>query len=158
MKRTKPAAKSAGPVPARNSRGQWLPGHSGCPVEKRRIVPGHQWRFQPGQSGNPAGIPQQRREFEQAFYAALMGQGSPAEAARLLWESARAKEPWAVQLLLQRLAPQESKFKLEVTRGQDEVDFSKLIDAELEAMERILERARPVVVEIESGAGAAEPS
>jgi hypothetical protein len=46
--------------------------------------------------------------------------------------------------LLQRLAPQESKFKLEVSRGQDEVDFSRLTDAELEAVERILERARPI--------------
>src|ERR1017187_6717635 len=131
-------------APQRDALGHWIKGVSGCPPEKRRLVPGHQWRFQPGQSGNPAGTSKRRAEFERAFYEALMGQGTPDEAAKLLWSAARSKEPWAVQLLLQRLAPQESKFKLEVSRGQDEVDFSRLTDAELEAVERILERARPI--------------
>lgn len=157
MKRTKTAPRMATPLPGRNALGQWVKGVCGCPPAKRKIVPGHPWRFQPGQSGNPAGIPQRRREFEQSFYAALMGQGAPEEAARLLWESARKKEPWAVQLLLQRIAPESSKVKLEVSRGQDEIDFSRLTDAELEAMERILERARPVAA-LEGGEIAAEPA
>ena len=144
-------------TPQRDVLGRWVKGVNGCPPEKRRLVPGHPWRFQPGQSGNPAGIPQRRRAFEQAFYDALMGQGSPDEAAKLLWECSRKREPWAVQLLLQRLAPQESKFKLEVSRGQDEIDFSRLTDAELEAVERILERARPIAA-IEGGEIAAQPA
>ena len=139
----------------RNSRGQWVKGVCGCPEAK--LKPGHPHRFPPGVSGNPSGVGHRRKEFEEAFYAALMGQGTPTEAAKLLWQCARSKEPWAVQLLLQRLAPQENKLKLEVSRGQDEVDFTRLTDAELEAMERILERARPVA-EIEGGESAAQPS
>ncbi|MGD0869472.1 MAG: hypothetical protein ABSB88_07980 [Bryobacteraceae bacterium] len=144
-------------LPGRNARGQWLKGVSGCPPEKRRLVPGHPWRFPPGQSGNPAGTSKRRVEFERLFYEALMGIGNPDEAARLLWESARAKEPWAVQMLLDRIAPKDTKLRLEVSRGQDEVDFSRLTDAELEVMERILERARPVET-IEGGASAAQPA
>ena len=136
-------AKQATTAPKRNALGQWQKGTSGCPPALQR-KPGNPWRFQPGASGNPAGTSKRRAEFERAFYEALMGQGTPDEAAKLLWSAARSKEPWAVQLLLQRLAPQESKFKLEVSRGQDEVDFSRLTDAELEAVERILERARPI--------------
>src|SRR4051794_15172679 len=103
------------PLPGRNALGQWTKGVCGCPPEKRKIVSGHQWRFPPGVSGNPVGTSKLRAQFEQAFYAALMGQGNPDEAARLLWTCARAKEPWAVQLLLQRLAPEASKVKLEVS-------------------------------------------
>jgi len=140
--------KQKTPAPNRNAKGQWLPGVSGC--TEKKLKPGHPHRFQPGQSGNPAGVPQRRAEFERSFYEALMGHGSADEAARLLWECARTKEPWAVQLLLQRVAPQESKFKLEVTRGQDEIDFARLSDDEIEIMERILERARPAAA-LESG-------
>ena len=143
--------------PRRNALGQWVKGVSGCPPEKRTLVVGHQWRYPKGVSGNPAGIPQRRREFEALFYAALMGQGSPDEAAKLLWEAARSKEPWAVTLLLQRIAPEASKLKVEVSHGQDEVDFSRLTNTELEAMERILERARPVAA-IESRAVPTEPA
>ena len=145
--------------PRRNALGQWVKGVNGCPVEKRKLVPGHQWRYPKGVSGNPAGIPQRRREFEAAFYHALMGQGSPDEAAKLLWECARSKEPWAMTLLLQRIAPEASKLKLEVTRGQDEaVDFSKLTDAELEVMEQIFERTQQPVAALPSGAGAPQPA
>jgi hypothetical protein len=140
-------------LPQRDKQGRFLPGVCGCPEKK--LKPGHPHRYQPGQSGNPAGVSQRRAQFEREFYGALVGQGTPDEAARLLWECARSKEPWAVQLLLQRIAPQESKFKLEVSRGQDEFDFGKLSDAELEALERIMERARPVAA-IEGGESAAQ--
>jgi hypothetical protein len=33
------------PLPGRNERGQWTKGTNGCPPEKRKIVPGHQWRL-----------------------------------------------------------------------------------------------------------------
>jgi hypothetical protein len=83
----------------RNSKGEFQPGHS----------VGAATRWQRGVSGNQPGLPAARRDFEQAFYEALTTQGSPDEAARLLWESARQHEPWAVQLLLQRLAPTETR-------------------------------------------------
>lgn len=144
-------------LPGRNNLGQWLPGHSGCPPEKRRFVPGHPWRFQPGQSGNPAGTSKLRAQFEQSFYAALIGQGDPEEAAALLWKAARAGEAWGVQLLLERIAPKDSKIRLEVSRGDDEgFDYSKLSDEQLKQLESILEQAQPLA--IENGASAAEPT
>jgi hypothetical protein len=139
MKNTK-QVKTA---PQRNARGQWIKGVCGCPEAK--LKPGHAHRFPPGVSGNPLGMSKRRAQFEAAFYDALMSRGNPDEAAKLLWECARGKEPWAMQLLLARIAPEPNKFKVEVTRGQDEiVDFSRLSDSELEVLERILERARPV--------------
>ena len=43
------------------------------------------------------------------------GAGSPDEAARLLWEAARDREPWAVQALQKRLAPEAKQ--INVTHG-----------------------------------------
>jgi hypothetical protein len=141
------------PQPGRNRLGQWTKGTCGCPPEKQVIVPGHQWRFPPGVSGNPHGIPKARHEFEQAFYAALIGQGNPEEAARLLCECARAKEAWAVQLLLQRLAPQDSKVRLEVSKadGDDEGFNPGNLDPEqLDQLIRLMEIAagEPPALEI----------
>jgi hypothetical protein len=73
-------------------------------------------------SASPGGKSRGRRAFEEAFYDALTAEGSAEEAAKLLWECARSKEPWAVQLLLQRLAPQDSKVKLEVSREDEAFD------------------------------------
>src|SRR2546422_325081 len=73
---------------------KFQPGISGCP--EKQFKPGNPHRWQPGQSGNPSGIPRSRLKFEQAFYTALIEQGAPVEAALLLWECARAREPWAV--------------------------------------------------------------
>lgn len=158
MKKPKsPKGKRKTPLPGRNSRGQWLPGVSGCPPEKRVFVKGHRYGFQPGQSGNPSGVSKARRLFEEEFYHQLLNRGTPERAAQLLWEAAEAREPWALQLLLQRIAPESSKVKLEVSRGQDEIDFSKLSDTDLEALERILERARPITA-IEGGTGTAQPT
>jgi len=126
----------------------------------RPFQPGNKFgpRFQPGQSGNPAGIPASRRQFEQTFYAALVGEGSPEEAARLLWQCARAKEPWAVQLLLQRLAPQESTIRLRHEVEDGGTDWAKLTDGELETIERILERANGAAAQLESGESETEPA
>lgn len=149
-------AKQTTPTaPTRDAHGRWLRGVSGCPENK--LKPGHPHRFPKGVTGNPAGVPARRAQFEKLFYDALMGQGSPDEAARLLWECARKKEPWALQCLLQRLAPESSKVRLEVTRGQDEIDFTRLTDDELRAVEQILDRARPVTA-IESGESAPQSS
>jgi hypothetical protein len=53
-------------------------------------------KWKPAQSGNPAGKSKRRALFEDAFNEALITLGSPAEAAQLLWEAPRAKEPWAI--------------------------------------------------------------
>ena len=88
-------------------------GQSGNP--KTQFKAGNRHRWKPGQSGNPSGIARRRREFEERFNAALREQGSPDEAARLLWEAARDREPWAVQALQKRLAPEAKQ--INVTHG-----------------------------------------
>ena len=52
-------------------------------------------KWGPGQSGNPAGKSKGRARFEEAFNEALITQGSAEEAAQLLWQAARGKEPSA---------------------------------------------------------------
>jgi hypothetical protein len=71
--------------------GRYVKGQNGCPPAKQ-FKPGNPQRWQPGQCGNPAGVPKVRTEFERAFYQALMEEGSPDEAASLQ----REREPWAV--------------------------------------------------------------
>jgi hypothetical protein len=143
-------------LPQRNARGQWVKGVCGCPEKK--LKPGHPHRFPAGVSGNPAGTSKRRAEFERSFYEALMGQGSPEEVSKLLWEAARKHEPWAVQLLLQKIAPQDSKLKLEISKGQDEaLDYRKLSDEQIQQLEAILERAGIQPREIADGEGPAEP-
>jgi len=83
---------------------KFKPGQSGNP--KTTFKPGNPLRWQPGQSGNPSGIARGRLQFEERLYSALLEQGAAEEVAALLWECARAREPWALQALLQRLAPQ----------------------------------------------------
>ena len=70
---------------------KFKPGVSGCP--EKQFKPGNRHRWLPGVSGNPAGVPQTRLNFEQAFNTALLTQGSPEEAAMLLWKAARNGEP-----------------------------------------------------------------
>ena len=121
--------------------GRFKPGKSGNPATA--FKPGNRHRWQPGQSGNPAGIPKSRLQFEERFNAALLGMGTPEEAAALLWDPARKQEPWAVVLLLQRLAPETKQIKL--THGvQDEqaIDFEKLNDDQIAQLRAILEHAK----------------
>src|SRR5438128_5465669 len=98
------------------SDGKFEPGQSGNP--KTTFKAGNKYRWQPGQSGNPAGIARSRLRFEERFYASLIEQGAAEEAASLLWGSARKREPWAVQALLQRLAPETKQIRL--THGVDD--------------------------------------
>lgn len=77
---------------------KFKPGKSGNP--QTQFPPGTPHRWQPGQSGNPSGKPKSRQHFEEAFTTVLMEQGSPEEAAALLWAPGRNNEPWAVQALL----------------------------------------------------------
>ena len=132
----------------RNARGQVVEGNS----------LGLEHRWQPGQSGNPAGSPRARRAFEAALMDALMAEGSPEECARLLWQAAREdKAPWAIQTLLQRLAPQTQNFKLIHEREDHAVDYTKLTDAQLQQLESLLEAAGVQPPQIEGGEVSAEP-
>jgi hypothetical protein len=138
---------------ANNSR--FKPGQSGNP--KTKFKPGNRFRWSPGQSGNPAGIGRSRLQFEECFYAALVEEGSADEAASLLWQCARNREPWAIQLLLQRLAPETKQFK--VTHGENDeatIDYTRLSDEEIDQIERLLQRAKIPSGSRESGEGQAQ--
>jgi hypothetical protein len=120
---------------------RFKPGQSGNPLT--RFKPGNPHRWQPGQSGNPAGIPRGRLQFEESFYTSLLQQGSAEEAAALLWECARKREPWAVQALLQRLAPETKQIKLtQATDDESDIDYSRLSDEELDQIEILFQRAK----------------
>ena len=114
---------------SKNSR--FKPGQSGNPETQFR--PGNRHRFQAGQSGNPSGKPKSRQHFEEAFTRALLEQGSPEEAAALLWGPARKGEPWAVQAVLQRLAPSTPQNQL-TKENNDEtpLDLNRLSDEQLD--------------------------
>jgi len=140
---------------ARDSNGQFLPGESANPA--RQFAPGHPHRFQPGQSGNPSGKPRSRVQFEIALVDAITNQGTPQEAATLLWEAARKGEAWAVQNLLIRFWPTTQTFKIEATNSDSTYNFSRLSNEQLEHLERILEAATDPD-QSSSGAGAAELS
>src|SRR6266849_3510257 len=92
-------------------------------------------KWKPGQSGNPAGTSKRRVEFEEAFNEALLTEGGPEEAAKLLWEAARGKEPWAIQELCRRFAPQTQSLQLihEVENGS--FDYTKLTDEQIQQLE-----------------------
>jgi Family of unknown function (DUF5681) len=75
---------------------KFKPGVSGC--RKKQFQPGNPHRWQPGQSGNPSGIPRSRLKFEQAFYTALIEQGAPREAVSVTLENAESSEIMRVAL------------------------------------------------------------
>ena len=135
---------------------RFKPGQSGNPPSTFKAGNGYRW--QPGQSGNPAGIARSRLRFEECFYAALIEQGAAEEAASLLWECARKREPWAVQALLQRLAPETKQIRL--THGENDeptIDYTRLTDEELDHLERLLERAKIPAGTSEDGESQAQP-
>jgi len=131
---------------------KFRPGQSGN--AQTTFKAGNRFRWQPGQSGNPAGISRKRLDFEQAFYEALLRNGAPDEAAALLWQCAREREPWAIQTLLQRLAPSTQQIKLthEVEHGES-FDFSRLNNEEIDQLERLLQRTTSAAAAIEGGEG-----
>jgi len=136
--------------------GKFGPGQSGNP--QTQFKPGNSHRWQKGYSGNPAGIARSRLQFEENFYTALLERGSADEAASLLWDSARKREPWAIQALLQRLAPEAKQ--INVTHGiQDEtnIDYSRLSAEELDSLEHMLEHATVPISAGEDGESAAQP-
>jgi hypothetical protein len=135
---------------------KFKPGQSGNPATK--FKPGNQRRWQPGQSGNPAGIARSRLQFEESFYAALLDRGTAEEVASLLWESTRKREPWAIQAVLQRLAPESKQIK--VTHGlqnETNIDYSRLSTEELDQIQRLLERAIVPTGTVEDGESPPQP-
>ena len=81
-------------------------------------------KWKPGQSGNPAGKSKLRVEFDEAFNDALITLGSPEEAAQLLWNAARAREPWAIQELCRRFAPETHSLRLIHEVDDDPIDYT----------------------------------
>jgi hypothetical protein len=136
-----------------SKRTKFQPGKSGNP--KTQFKPGNAHRWQPGQSGNPAGIARSRLQFEEAFYAALLQLGSAEEAANLLWTAARQREPWAVQAILQRLAPETHKFKFtHEVENEDAFDLSRLTIDQLRDLQSLIGQA---ATEVGGGAGESRP-
>jgi hypothetical protein len=128
-------------------------GQSGNPATM--FQPGNQHRWAAGVSGNPVGKSRYRAQFDEAFNQALITEGSPEEAAKLLWEAARAKEPWAIQSLCQRFAPQTQSLRLTHEVNQDGIDYSKLTDEQLAQLDTFLEQAGLQPPAPEDGEGSA---
>jgi hypothetical protein len=114
-------------------------------------------KWKPGQSGNPAGTSKRRVQFEEAFNEALISQGGPEEAAKLLWEAARGKEPWAIQELCRRFAPQTQSLQLLQEVNDDKIDYSKFTDEQLQQLDAIFDKARAQPLSLEYGESASKP-
>src|ERR1039457_1600219 len=84
-------------------------------------------KWGPGQSGNPAGKSRGRARSE--------------EAAQLLWQAARGKEPWAIQEVCRRFAPQTQSLHLIQEVHDGKFDYSKFTDAQLQQLDAIFEQA-----------------
>jgi hypothetical protein len=98
-------------------------------------------KWKPGHSGNPAGKSKRRLEFEELFNEALLAHGGPEEAAKLLWEAARRNEPWAIQELCRRYAPPTPTVHLVHEVSDDQFDYSKLTDDQIQRLEAIMDEA-----------------
>ena len=133
---------------------QFKPRQSGNPATK--FKPGNPHRWQGGASGNPTGKSRYRAQFEALFNEALVSQGSPEEAAALLWAAARAKEAWAIQNICARFAPQTQNLHLSQEVNNDQLDYSKLSDEQLEQLEKLLEQTgdQPDAVDRRKGTAA----
>src|SRR5262249_12066973 len=134
----------------------YRPGHSGSSGTK--FKPGNPYQWTRGVSGNPSGKSRHRAQFEEAFNEALITEGNPQEAAKLLWEAARSKEPWAIQTLCQRFSPQMQSLHLVHEVNDDEIDYSKPTDEQLKQLEAILEQASVKPPAPEGGEGSAPPA
>ena len=110
-------------------------------------------KWAPGQSGNPVGKSKGRARFEEAFNEALITHGSAEEAAQLLWQAARGKEPWAIQELCRRFAPQTPSLHLIQEVNDDRFDYSKLTDTQLRQLDTIFEQAGAQPPSPEGGEG-----
>jgi len=110
-------------------------------------------KWKAGQSGNAAGKSKRRAQFEEMFNEALITEGGPEEAAKLLWEAARSKEPWAIQELCRRFAPQTQSLRFIQEVEDGELDYSKLTDEQIQQLETILEQAGAQSLSADDGKG-----
>lgn len=118
---------------------RYKPGESGCP--DKQFTAGNPHRWPSGISGNPAGVSKLRANFERAFTEALVSTGSAEEVALLLWKAARKGEAWAIQSLCQRFAPETRSLRIIQEDNHEQIDYSKLSDDQLEALDAILRQA-----------------
>src|ERR1039457_6555373 len=150
-----------------------LPVHTGCrplakhtahPVKESSIMkrdtkfkPGvsgnEPAKWGPGQSVNPADKSTARARFHEPFNEALITQGSAEEAAQLLWQAARGKEPWAIQEVCRRFSPQTQSLHLIQEVNDDKFDYSKFTDAQLQQLDAIFEQTGVEPPSPENGAG-----
>lgn len=114
-------------------------------------------KWKPGQSGNPAGKSKRRALFEEAFNEALITDGSPEEAAGLLWAAARNGEPWAIQELCRRFSPQPHTLHLIHEEETHELDYTKLTEEQIDQLDRLLGQTEVQSIRAETGEGPAEP-
>src|SRR5262249_36002419 len=91
-----------------------------------------------------------RLEFEELFNEALLTLGGPEEAAKLLWEAARGKEPWAIQELCRRFAPPTPTLHLLHEVSNDQIDYSKFTNDQIQRLDAILDEAGPRSPAVES--------
>jgi hypothetical protein len=113
-------------------------------------------KWRPGHSGNPSGKSKVRQEFEEYFNHALATQGSPEEAAQLLWEAARKGEAWAIQELCRRFAPETNSLRLVHEVDNDGIDYTKLTDEQIQQLEAILGRPQTEPAAVADGEGQTE--
>jgi hypothetical protein len=99
----------------RDAKGRWLPG---------KLVTPCPW--QPGQSGNPSGIPKLRREFERKFYAAMLEEETHEAAMTALKAAIREGAPWALNLYFSKCLPIEP-LKVEVAPDTSLVELRNVI-------------------------------
>ncbi len=108
-----------------------------------------------GRSGNPKGRPKRGHSFSDALDA----KGTAEELAELAWKAAREGEPWAIQMIYNRLEPQSAQLNLthEVNHG-NRIDYKRLTTEEINLLESLLERASTPVEELESGESPTQPA
>lgn len=66
--------------------------------------------------------------------------GGPEEAFQLLWEAARRREAWAIQEVCRRFAPEIQSLRLLQEADDDEIDYTKFSDEEIDKLHAILQR------------------
>jgi hypothetical protein len=95
-------------------------------------------RWTKGVSGNLRGRPKRNYTFTDA----LRAKGSPHELAELAWKAARDGQPWAIQMIYNRLDPKPAQLKL-MTEERDEnpIDYSRLTDMEVRELQGLLDKA-----------------